>query len=194
MAQLVGVVLAGGEGRRMGRDKASLVLAGQSLAERAASVLWPFCASVLVSVRPGVPSPVSRCPAVEDADASGRGPLAGISAAFAATGAADLLVLACDYPRVDDSLIRGMLEQASDTADLSLLMDATGRDHPLVALWRRSAQGAVGEALAERQYRVSTLLGDLNVQRLGVDAFPAIDLKRSLINLNWPSDLDALGS
>ena len=90
MAQRVGVVLAGGRGDRLGRPKSELELEGTSLVQRAAEVVWPLCGSVLISVGPGTVNPAPAHPIVEDDPPSGRGPLAGIDAAFRKTGDADI--------------------------------------------------------------------------------------------------------
>ncbi len=194
MAQIVGVVLAGGEGRRLGQPKGQLQVEGQSLAERAVSVVWPFCASVLVSIRAGARTPAQGFPVVEDAPGPGRGPLAGIDAAFRATGTADLLVLACDYPRVDAWLVRRLLALATDpSADLVMVTDSGGRDHPLVGLWRRSAAPAVAEAMERQDYAIRALLPDLRLKRLGQAEFTGADLDQALLNVNWPADLEHLG-
>src|SRR5678816_3817563 len=98
----------------MGRTKGDLVLEGRPLAERAARTLAPVCASVLISVAPGAVNPAPNWTAVEDAPPAGRGPLAGLHAAFLSTGAADLVVLACDYPAISTDLFRAMLAQAPE--------------------------------------------------------------------------------
>ena len=83
MAQTIGLVLAGGAGRRMGRSKGDLDLDGANLAERAARTLWPLCSSVVISIAPGARNPTPRFAAVEDEGPAFRGPLAGILPAFA---------------------------------------------------------------------------------------------------------------
>jgi molybdopterin-guanine dinucleotide biosynthesis protein A len=188
MAQLIGVVLAGGEGRRFGRPKAEILLGGSTLADRAARALKPLCGSLLVSVARGTPPPTSHA-IVEDLE-PGCGPLGGIAAAFAATGQADLLLLACDYPAVGTSFLRALLAAAEGDDDVVMPVDPNGRDHPLVALWRRSAEAAVVAALAERAYKVQAVLPDLKVRRLPSALFPNFDLQRVLANVNWPRDLD----
>jgi molybdopterin-guanine dinucleotide biosynthesis protein A len=97
----VGVVLAGGSSRRMGRDKARLEIPGGSLPAMAAERLAAVCAEVAVADRgrgvlPGFPS----LP-----DGPGRGPAAGILGAASAYPARPLLVLACDLPRVPAALL-----------------------------------------------------------------------------------------
>lgn len=188
MAQILGVVLAGGEGRRMGRPKGSLEWQGRPLAVRAAMALRPICGSVLISVAPGATNPAPSFAAVEDGRPAGRGPLAGIAAAFAATGRADLLVLACDYPAVETALLRSLVEAAEPGDDLVFPVDATGRDHPLVAYWRRSSEGAIHEALDAKRFKVLSLLPDLHVRRIPAEA-AGVDSRRALRNLNWPDDL-----
>jgi len=190
MAQTIGVVLAGGEGRRFGKPKGSVVLGGSTLADRAARTLKPLCGSVVISVaRGGLPARGGPW-YVEDAEA-GCGPLGGIAAAYAATGQADLLVLACDYPAVGTSFLRALLAAAAGDDDLVMPVDLGGRDHPLVALWRRSAEPTVVAALAERAFKVQATLPDLAVRRLPAPLFPNFDLDRVLTNVNWERDLDA---
>lgn len=192
MAQRVGVVLAGGAGRRLGRDKARLLVGDTALAARAADVLWPLCASVLVSIAPGAENPASGHPVVVDSPPAGRGPLAGIDAAFRATGAADLIVLACDYPRIERALLRSLLAMARVDDDVVVLTDSAGRDHPLVGLWRRRVAADVADAVGRGALKVRSLLGGWRVRRLGPADFPGLDLGRLLINVNRPEDLARL--
>ena len=190
MAQTIGVVLAGGEGRRFGRPKGEVVLGGGTLAERAARALTPLCGSVVVSIATGGANPAPSYPAIEDRGPR-RGPLGGLAAAFASTGKADLLVLACDYPAVGTSFLRSLLAAADGGGELVFPVDEGGRDHPLVALWRRGAEPALTAALAENELKVQALFPDLTVRRLPVQVFPNFDLRRVLANVNWPEDLDA---
>lgn len=192
MRQRVGVVLAGGSGERLGVDKASLEVDGRTLADRAAHLLWPFCGSVMISVRPGGDNPAPDFPTVEDSPPAGRGPLAGILAAYQATQRSDLVVLACDYPLIDPPLIRMLLSRASEEYDLVFPTDAAGRDHPLVGLWCRSAEGALAETVERGLFKVRSFLVHVRAKRLGPAEFPSIDLSRGLLNLNWPADLETL--
>ena len=114
--------------------------------------------------------------------------------ALSETGNADLLVLACDYPRVDTTLMRKVVLFADEgDENLVMLTDPAGRDHPLVAAWQRSAAPVVREAVEEGRFKVLGLLPDLDVRRLGPVMLPGLDLGRVLLNVNWPDDLRKLG-
>lgn len=189
MPQRVGVVLAGGLGSRYGGPKGEVRLAGRTLAERAAAALWPHCGSVLISVAPGSSLRVEGHDHVEDAPPGGRGPLAGISAAYEASGVADLFVLACDYPLIDASWIGALLDAARPDADLVMPTEPRGVDHPLVGLWRRTARPAVESALAEGRSRVRGVLPDLDVHRVPAAALPSPPWPEDrLRNVNRPED------
>jgi len=176
----------------MGRAKGALSHGGTSLAERAARVLQAECRSVLVSVAPGGDNPAPGRAAIADAPPAGRGPLAGIDRAFEAVADADLLVLACDYPRVVASLVRRLLESAGPRDEVVLPFDRCGRDHPLVALWRRGVADRVRSALAAQRFAVRELIAEARVRRLGAADFPDLDLDAQLVNVNTPEELDRL--
>jgi len=112
---VVGVVLAGGQSRRMGRDKALLRLDdGRTLLERTVRVLRTMgLDDVLLSVssperalalRTTVPA-VAALPIVAD-DTPGRGPLGGLAAALRARPGHAVLLVACDLPHLDSHALR----------------------------------------------------------------------------------------
>jgi len=192
MAQRTGVVLAGGAGNRLGGPKGALELEGRTLASAAAALLWPHCSSVLISIGARAENPAPQYPAVADPPPEGRGPLVGMLAAYEATQRSDLLVLACDYPRVGAVLLRSLLAFRSDAYDLVMPCDSRGRDHPLVGLWSRAAEPSMQQAVARGSYKVRALFAELRVKRLAAADLPGVELDRELLNLNWPADLERL--
>jgi molybdenum cofactor guanylyltransferase len=102
---MAGVLLTGGASRRMGTDKARLVVNGETLAARSARVLTAVCDPV-VEVGPGV----SGLPAVLE-EPSGAGPLVALLAGVGALGRPhSVILLACDLPNVSPELIRLLVE------------------------------------------------------------------------------------
>src|SRR5438876_823410 len=102
-AELTGAVLAGGESRRMGRDKAALVIGEQLLWQRQVKLLRDAGAGTVGVVRrPGQPALdlPADIPLWQDA-VSGIGPLAGVHAALAACSTGWLAIVATDMPRLE---------------------------------------------------------------------------------------------
>ncbi len=101
---VAGVLLTGGSSTRMGRDKATLVVRGETLAARGARVLAAVCAPV-VEVGRGV----TALPAVRE-EPPGAGPLAALRAGAAAVGSLPVVVLACDLPNICEGIVRMLAE------------------------------------------------------------------------------------
>jgi len=102
------VLLAGGASSRMGRDKASFAVGGETLAARAARRLLAVCPQVVAAdagrgLLPNLPS----LP-----DGPGQGPAAGILGAARAWPGHPLLVLACDLPQVPAALLELLVRAA----------------------------------------------------------------------------------
>ncbi len=107
------VLLAGGQSRRMGRDKALLLVdGGRVLWERQLDVLRSLGpAELFISgpARPGFPYDVRL---LED-ERPGLGPLSGIVAALEAMTTPLLVVLAVDLPAMRADFLRGLLAGCS---------------------------------------------------------------------------------
>ena len=106
-----GLVLAGGESRRMGRDKAEIRIDGETQLERTAALLARHTERVSVSRR-RADDPAPEGYAVIADEPAASGPIAGIAAALRARPDADWLVAACDLPRLDDATLTALIEFA----------------------------------------------------------------------------------
>ncbi len=160
---VTGLVLTGGASRRLGVDKATLVLDGETLAGRAARLLVARCDRVL-EVGPGV----TELHAVRESP-PGAGPLAALAAgtaALAATGAiTSIVLLACDLPWVESVLDALVAVQLADNpATVAVVpVDGDGRRQYVCARYGPSAL-----------LRASTLIaaGERSLHGL-VESFPS---------------------
>src|SRR5450631_272010 len=95
---LTAVLLAGGESRRMGRDKAAITFRGEPLWQRQLEVLRALLPEkIFVSVRQE-PSWLSLETELLLDEPPSRGPLSGLTRALASTQTSHLVVLAVDMP------------------------------------------------------------------------------------------------
>ena len=121
------VILAGGEGSRIGGNKPQRLLGGVTLLERALRKARRWSDEVLVAAREG--GDIRDDPAIE-------GPLGGVAAALALGG--DVLTIPCDMPFLPDDLPEWLFSRASAT-----LAASGGRLHPVCGLWKAAAREAL---------------------------------------------------
>ncbi len=183
-------VLAGGQSRRMGRDKAALEWQGQTLLERVVQTARQVVPRVLVAGRPQPSSwtlpDVSFLPDAR----SGEGPLRGLEAALAFADGDAVLCLACDMPLLSADALRWLLAQASLAPPDAhgLAVRNSGQWEPLFSVYFAPCLPLVRERLAAEQRSLHRLIetGDF----IASDAPPWVCAQ--LININTPADLDAL--
>ena len=189
---LTGLVLAGGAGRRMGRDKARLDVDGEPLLRRVASRIAPVCEALLVASGDGRRLADLGYPQVADA-LPDRGPLAGIVAGLEAAETELVAVVAVDMPFASPDVLR-LLADRWDGDDAVVPAD-DDRWHPLHGVYAAAAAGALRARLAAGTNGVRDALGQLRVRIVGPDAWAHLDPEgRFLANVNDPDDLAALTS
>lgn len=109
-AKTVGVILSGGKSRRMGCDKALLMIGGEPVILRIARALSSVFREVVISV--GNPQKYSSLGFLTICDIFYEaGPLAGIHAALSYLGK-DIFVVPCDKPLITSDLIKSVLDMA----------------------------------------------------------------------------------
>jgi molybdopterin-guanine dinucleotide biosynthesis protein A len=152
-APLYGLVLAGGESRRMGQDKAALRLHGRSQVDWAFELLSRHCARVFVSVRPGQLADPARAshPAIVDRH-EGVGPIAGIAAAQAEHPTAAWLVVACDLPFLNDATIQALIAGRGAQAVTAFRSSHDGLPEPLCAIYEPQTHEGVEAAIASGKH------------------------------------------
>jgi molybdopterin-guanine dinucleotide biosynthesis protein A len=190
---VVGVVLAGGRSRRLGRDKARLEV--EVLGRRRTLLAWTVerlraCGlEVAVAAGPSrvkLPAPLEVSP-IEDGP--GRGPAAGVLGAAAAYPQSALLVLGCDLPLVPVSLLTALLRRFRNQGCDLVSVDAGQGVEPLCTIYSRRAL----EVLRHRAAAGDTALHPLfSVAGLEVGFEPAPP--EWLLNINTPEDLAKLAA
>ncbi len=110
-----GIVLAGGKGLRLGRDKVLEVVGNRSLLERAVLHLSSLASDIIIVTATAQSFPqftdYPRLRIVTDTY-PGKGPLGGIYAGLAVSDSFHNLVVACDMPFLNQGLLRYMIQLA----------------------------------------------------------------------------------
>lgn len=182
------VILAGGYGRRLGRDKAALLLGGETLLERAIRRMAWLSDDLVVVTRPDQELAASTACVVHDRPGQ-SGVLAGIAAGLAASSHAWAFVVACDMPFVNLDLVRYLAGLAAGY-DIVVPRLPQGLE-PLHALYSQCCLAAVERALYAGQQRVISFYPEVRVRYVSPDAMAPLDPElRSFFNINTPENLD----
>ena len=173
------MILAGGESRRMGRDKALLPFCGATLIERVAGRLREACADVLVVANRAEPYRALGFRTVPDALPERRS-LVGIYTGLLHAGG-PAFVCGCDMPFLCPNLIRHMGELAQ-SADVVI---PYVRDYePLHAVYMSACLEPIKRVLAAGG-RNADVLRETNAIVLPVDELRRFDpTLQSIVNLN----------
>jgi len=120
---VTGVILAGGQGRRMGvLDKGLQVLQGRPLVQWVFDRLAPQVDSVLINANQNLARYAALgCPVVPDRIPGFAGPLAGLHAALASSAAPLVATVPCDSPFLPPDLVARLLAALqADQAELAV--------------------------------------------------------------------------
>ncbi len=191
-----GIILCGGQSTRMGRPKAWLPFAGESMLARVVRLLGEAVRPMVVVAAPDqeVPPLPSEVRVVRDEE-TGRGPLQGLAAGLAALrDQADAAYLSsCDVPFLKPALVRRLVELLGDHA---ICVPHVGNyHHPLAAVYRLDVADTVARLLAENRLRPFFLFAAVPTRVVEAAELADVDpTSQSLRNLNTPEEYErALG-
>lgn len=170
--RLLGAILAGGQSRRFGSDKAVAVWRGSTLIDHAAAALASVADDIVICGCAIGPSQ-----SIADRPKGGRGPLAGLNAALhwgADHRHGRVLSIGCDTPLVPD----GLLEQL-----IALNGPACALDCPILGCWPTALAADLDHFLATDP-KCSLKGWASSVGARGLGSAP-------IMNINAPADLAA---
>jgi molybdopterin-guanine dinucleotide biosynthesis protein A len=186
MTKVGGIVLCGGESKRMGRPKAWLPFAGESMLARVVRLLGEVVNPIVVVAAPGqqVPPLPTAMRVVRDEE-RGRGPLQGLSAGLAALdGLCEAAYLSsCDVPFLRPAFVGRLVELLGQHA--CCVPRVSTYHHPLAAVYR------LDRLLAENRLRPVFLFDAVPTRIVEAAELAEVDPTfESLRNLNTPEEYE----
>lgn len=180
--RIFGLVLAGGQSRRMGTDKARINYRGQPHAAFCYDLLNQYCEKTYLSLRASNAPQFGDYPRIFD-QFDDAGPLSGILSAFEKHSDCAWLVLACDLPFVESSVISNLIAERDPAQMATAYKSENNRlPEPLCAIYEPKIRDSLLAAHS----------GGKNCPRKILMESPAklISLvdSRSLSNANSPED------
>jgi molybdenum cofactor guanylyltransferase len=184
------VLLSGGESRRMGSDKATVLFRGKPLWHIQLELLRKLApAEIFLSARTNPTWRPADVQFVAD-DPPSRGPLSGLVASLAKMGTTHLLALAVDMPFVTEEYLKFLCSRIEPGRGVIPKID--DRFEPLAAIYPQEALANFQSALLGTDFSMQTVASRLATEgKLRV--IPVTSQERKLfMNLNEPHDLAAL--
>jgi molybdopterin-guanine dinucleotide biosynthesis protein A len=179
-------ILAGGQSRRMGQDKAWLPVGGRPVIERVLERVLPLSDDVtLITNTPDQYRHLGR-PIVSDVY-PGKGSLGGIYTAIHAACYSHCLVVACDMPFLNADLVRYLVSLRSGfDVVIPRIQDFPETLH---AVYGRNCLEPIRRRLLADQLKIIGFFDDVQVRYVERDEIARFDPTfRSFLNMNTPAD------
>jgi molybdopterin-guanine dinucleotide biosynthesis protein A len=183
---ITGIVLAGGQGRRMGNvDKGLVELDGRPLVAHAIERLAPQVATIVINANRNAGRYAGfGYPVVADAIGGFAGPLAGLHAGLGAATTPFAVTCPCDSPHLPEDLV-ARLTAAFDAQRIDIAVARTfDQPHPVFALVRRSLLAHLVRFLEDGGRKIDAWYASLPVAEVSFD-----DEADAFRNINTPAEL-----
>ena len=185
------IILGGGQSSRLGQDKISLVIAGESLIQRTISRLTQLGESIILVLAQNQEKPelssYSEVKITTDLD-SGKGPLAGIYSGLKISNNEYCVAVACDMPFLNIDLLRYMKNLAPGFDAVIPRID--GEVEPLHAVYSQNCAGVIETMLKQNDLKVRDMLDQVKVRYVEESEVNSFDPDHlSWFNINTPDDL-----
>jgi len=180
-------VQAGGQSRRMGRDKGLVELDGRPLILHVLERLLPLADDVVVTTN--APETYAFLGVRLASDSiPGAGALPGLATALEAARGERVLVVACDMPFASPRLMAHLLDLAEDS-DV-VIPRRRGEFEPLHAVYRRACLPAIRASLEAGQSRMISFFPSVRLRTVEAEEWGPLDPSgHSFFNINTPDDL-----
>lgn len=183
---MTGAVLSGGMSRRMGFNKAFITIDGVTIIERTLGVFKSVFADVFI-VANDIPLYERLSTPVFADIISGGGSLGGIYTALFHSKTENVFVAACDMPFLDPLAIKKVV--ATGGVYDVVLPFTGGMLHPLHAMYSRRCTPVMEEMIKGGNLKITDFLDKVRVKRLTIEDFGAIQIERSVENVNTKDEL-----
>jgi molybdopterin-guanine dinucleotide biosynthesis protein A len=185
---MTGIVLAGGENKRMGMDKAFLRLDGIPMIEHVLRSLKSVCRDIIIVTNSPRSYDAYRVTVVTDAFDM-RGPLTGIYSGLLKSADEYNFVVACDMPFLNPDLMAYMAGLAEG---YDIVVPAVGGMlEPLHAVYRKRLVPVIEAQIMRHRQRIRELFGTQRVRYVAEEEIDRFDpARKSFKNLNTPQEYE----
>lgn len=179
--QITGIILAGGKSKRMGSDKGFILYNGKPFIQHSIDALEPLVTEIII-VSNNKEYDVFKKKRVVDIIPD-AGPLAGLYTGLQHSTTEDNLVLSCDIPLINTTVLKELINHSTD-ADI-VQVQSQDRKMPLIALYKRKCKDQCLSLLEQGERRLRVLIEKSNTKTIRLNKTMEIYTK----NINTPIEL-----
>ena len=170
------IILAGGQSRRMQREKSLLPVNGRTLIESVIAQIGPHFREIIISTAAKEKFAFLNLPLIKD-EVPGQGPLMAILSALRVSNHAVNFILACDIPFIHIPFLQKILFLAK-SHDIVVPRYRDGKFEPLFAAYNRGIIPVIEKQIKRGDRKISHLF------RVCRTKFMAMDEQKWFRNLN----------
>jgi molybdopterin-guanine dinucleotide biosynthesis protein A len=183
--KITGIILAGGESRRMGTLKPLVVYRGKPLITWIYDVLSTLCGDMIIIANSGDFSHLAA--SVYPDNFPGNGPAAGIESGLSHCTSELALIASCDTPNLPAALFAHLLRNHNGF-DISLASHDDIQE-TLIGVYSRSVHAVFREEILSCNPRPLQIIRKCNWHAVHVDSGQDFYRRDLFLNLNSPEDL-----
>ncbi|MCA1746803.1 MAG: molybdenum cofactor guanylyltransferase [Bacteroidales bacterium] len=187
--KITGILLAGGQSRRMGRDKGMIRIGKLLMYQYPLKVLESLCNEILISTC----NPMEIEEEYEQVcdKIPGIGPIGGVVTCLERSSNDLNIILSYDLPLVNRELFIELLKYSSPF-DVILPAASPGRPEPLCGIYRKSAATSLQQMIDQGIFAMHKLIPRVSAKILPVGGSDPFYHDRLFKNINSESDLSGL--
>ena len=189
-----GVLLAGGQSRRMGHDKRCLTVGGSTLFQRVLSIFERVFTKTIIVVAQHSSVTEGLSQQVITDEIYGKGPIGGLHAGLSRSNESHIFLAACDMPFLQVPIIERIckLVNNADAVDVLMVKLMTGIQ-PMQGVYSKNCIPILEDMMRTDQLSMQklALCSELNVKVVEQSYIADLDQNfLSFMNINTPADLE----
>ena len=190
------IILAGGKASRLGRSKVLETIAGKSLLQRVIDRLAILDTEIIIATAQGdcfASLTTTYLPSTKIKTAAdiypGKGPLGGIYTGLLASSCQQAIVVGCDMPFLNVTLLDHMVQNFSA---FDAVVPRIGKKiEPLCAVYSKGCLPAIRNLLESNELQISKLFNMVKVKYIEEDKIDRFDPEHlSFFNINTQEELE----
>jgi len=185
MGQITGIILAGGNSTRMGKDKGLLDLHGKPLIQHVINIINPLVSSTIIIANNSEYNQFGYSVYVDKVKNSG--PLAGIVTGLSHSTTNKNIVIGCDLPFISNQLLIYLIDR-SEEHNITIPSHNNITQH-LVGIYTKDCTSIFEVELENRRFKLADAIKLTSLNIVEIDESLPFYNEKLFHNINTPQEL-----